>query len=377
MSLSELRRQLARELVTFLDNTFTEKLGEPAEWWNTHVVQQLSYGQKGHLRAKGIDRLGQLDLHALLRIFDRNWAEISYWCSVSNEVRTLGKGITDQRHNTAHEAAELTEDDPSDLYRDIDTLVRFSEALDFSDELLKTLADARQHALVAMASSAMPEMVNVEPAAAKEPALVSSEQADYTAQDEEPAPEDPAARVLGSLRIHGPEDSIATEIAAFSGNAVPATEIPWRVTGPGGLEFKINICLIDDPEEDGEIGQVMCDSRMTSPQGWDEVVRRLRIGIRQVDDGNLCMDLRTAEPKPDNRATRKVKPLAELSEITGINVANELTRLGACNVGTRADLTGETNKTRNWPCVVFEADDILTPVAAWAAVTVLPLIGKL
>ena len=123
MSLSELRRQLARELVTFLDNTFTEKLGEPAEWWNTHVVQQLSYGQKGHLRAKGIDRLGQLDLHALLRIFDRNWAEISYWCSVSNEVRTLGKGIADQRHNNAHEAAELTEDDPSDLYRDIDTLV--------------------------------------------------------------------------------------------------------------------------------------------------------------------------------------------------------------------------------------------------------------
>jgi len=106
-------------------------------------------------------------------------------------------------------------------------------------------------------------------------------------------------------------------------------------------------------------------------------VRRLRIGIRQVDDGNLCMDLRTAEPKPDSRATRKVKPIAELSEITGINVANELTRLGACNVGTRADLTGETNKTRNWPCVVFEADDILTPVAAWAAVTVLPLVGKL
>lgn len=376
MDLANQRRQLARELVTFLDSKFTEHLGEPSEWWNTHVVQQLSYGQKGQVKARGIVRLGQLDLHALLRVLDRNWTEISYWSELANEVRTLGKGIADQRHNNAHEAAESDGQEPADLYRDADTLLRFSEALGFNGEFIAKLAKARETALASLASANLPEMVNTPSTTPQKLDVASSGEENYL-EEEESTQDDPAARTLGSLRIHGPEDSMATEIADFNGNAVPATEIPWRVTGPGGLELKVHICLIDDPEEGDEIGQVICNSRQGSPQAWDEVVRRLRIGIRQVDENRLCMDLRVATPRPDNRATRNVKPLDEMQEATGIDVAAELTRLGACAIGTRKDLTGETNRTRNWPCVVFESDDILTPVAGWAAVTVLPLLGKL
>ena len=83
MNLSEHRRTFARELVTVLETNFTEKLGAQSEWWESHVISQLSYGQRGQVRFRGIERLGQLDLHALLRVFDRNWGELSYWCSLA------------------------------------------------------------------------------------------------------------------------------------------------------------------------------------------------------------------------------------------------------------------------------------------------------
>ncbi|MDA7891872.1 Swt1 family HEPN domain-containing protein, partial [Akkermansiaceae bacterium] len=117
MNLSEHRRTFARELITVLETNFTEKLGAQSEWWESHVISLLSYGQRGQVRSRGIERLGQLDLHALLRVFDRNWGEMSYWCSLGNDVRTLMKGVADQRNDSSHEAAEGIEVDPADLYR--------------------------------------------------------------------------------------------------------------------------------------------------------------------------------------------------------------------------------------------------------------------
>ena len=190
---------------------------------------------------------------------------------------------------------------------------------------------------------------------------------------EDPQPEDPAARAFGRFRLHGPEESFASEIQSFRGNPVPATEIPWRVTGPGGLELKVHICLIDDPEEEDEIGQVFCDSRLGSPQQWDEVVGRLRAGIRTLDDGRFYMDLRAAQPKDGDRASRRVIPLESLPKTTGLDLTSELQRLGDCELGTRADLTGATNQTKKWPCMVFDSDDILSPVAAWVAITIATL----
>ena len=179
--------------------------------------------------------------------------------------------------------------------------------------------------------------------------------------------------MLGDFRLHGPGESMVTEIASFKGNPVPATEIPWRVTGPGGLELKVHICLIDDPDEGDEIGQVFCDSREGSPQKWDEIVRRLRTGIRVIEDGRLSTDLRVAQAKENARASRRVIPLDELTEVCGFDLTSGLERFGDIRIGTREELIGITNKTRDWPCIVFDQDDILTPVAAWGAVTVAPL----
>lgn len=388
MNLSEHRRTFARELVTVLETNFTEKLGAQSEWWESHVINTLSYGQKGQVRSRGIERLGQLDLHALLRVFDRNWGELSYWCSLGNDVRTLMKGVADQRNDSSHEAAEGTEVDPADLYRDIDTLARCSYALNLSEPFQSELAETRTEALANLASSQLPEPTPAQPEVPSDPVPAPEESPEPTPEPppseptaepepaEDPQPEDPAARAFGRFRLHGPEESFASEIQSFRGNPVPATEIPWRVTGPGGLELKVHICLIDDPEEEDEIGQVFCDSRLGSPQQWDEVVGRLRTGIRKLDDGRFYMDLRAAQPRDGDRASRRVIPLDSLPETTGLDLTAELQRLGDCELGTRAELTGATNRTKGWPCMVFDSDDILSPVAAWVAITIATLQPK-
>ncbi|WP_157640403.1 hypothetical protein [Lamprocystis purpurea] len=43
-------------------------------WWQTHVLQELTFQQRNHVDTAGYTRLDQLDLAALLRIADRNWS---------------------------------------------------------------------------------------------------------------------------------------------------------------------------------------------------------------------------------------------------------------------------------------------------------------
>lgn len=390
MNLSQYRRTFACELVSFLEMNFAKHLGSQPEWWRSHVLNNLSRGQMGQVRALEIERLGQFDLHALLRIFDRNWGELSYWCRLANNVRTLMKGVADQRNDASHQAAEVAEVDAADLYRDIDTLARCSSALNLSKTFQDEIADARTGALARLASSQFPQLSPAQPNLASASASVPIQPPDEETetppnepavrthpvgqqQSDTPESTELAARVFGNFRLHGPESSFASEITSFSGRPVPATEIPWRVTGPDGIELKVHICLIDDPEEEDEIGQVFCDSRLASPQHWDEVVRRLRIGIRRLDDDRFYMDLRAAQHNGHDRATRRVIPIESLPVTTGFQFATELQRLGTCELGTRAELTGATGRTRAWPCMTFAADDILSPVAAWVAVTVSPL----
>lgn len=375
MDLLQQHHRFARELARFIEFQFRDKLGNPEDWWESHVLNNLSIGQRGQVRSRGIERLGQLDLHALLRIFDRNWEEIRHWCRLSNNVRTYLKGISDQRNDYSHQAAEGYEVDPANLYRDADTLFRSASALNLSDTLLDDLSDFRKAALVKLAASEFPNRIKASCADKFELVLEEKTQP-YVPQPQaatRPSSVDPSARVFSHYRIHGPEESLVTEIKSFKGNPVPATEIPWRVTGVGGLELKVHICLIDDPDE-YEIGQVFCDTRLNSPPAWDQVVRRLRTGIRRLDNGSLFMDLRLATTNGSNQATRRSRNLKEVDKIIGFSLKEELVRVGALDVGTREQLDANPNRQmRNSPCVLFDQDDIFTPVAAWVATTVAPL----
>jgi hypothetical protein len=374
------RRAFARELAKFLENTFLQEVGDLQAWWESHVINMLSIGQRGQVRSREIVRLGQLDLHALLRVCDRNWVELAHWCRFSSELRTLMKGVADQRNDYSHEAAEGAIADPANLYRDIDTLFRCASALNFSETLVHSLADARIEALIQLVNSELPHRFISAVAATQESGALEIRGIPISQPTlaKEAKPDDPVARVFGDFRIHGPEESMVTEIQSFRGNPVPATEIPWRVAGPGGLELKVHVCLIDDPENEDELGQVFCESRLNSPAAWDQIVRRLRVGIRRLGDGSLYMDLRIAHPNEEGRATRKTKSLASIERVIGFDFKKELLRVGARAVGTRGELDANPNsRMRECPCVIFDANDIFTPIAAWVAVTVCPLFKRI
>jgi hypothetical protein len=378
----------ANSLAAFLEKHLKQE-GE-SNWWQTRVVSELTYGQQGQVRARGITGLGQLDLAALLRVFERNWYSLQDSAELAQEARTLAREVTDLRHADAHAAAVVEGGSWQDTYRSLDTLERFVVAIEAGNEVVDEIRTRRLEALAALAIESFPkndkgpeELVttaSIDPHPIDDEAAMPQLGSPAISSDSETSaagadtPRKLSSRAIGKFRLYGPENSIETEVAAFDGRAVAATEIPWKVTGPAGLELKIHVILIDDPDEGREIGQVFCDSRLGSPQSWDEIVRRLRSGIWIAGEGILRMDLRAAVPKQGNRASRRVLRLEELDTRAGFNVADELLRLGARGVGSRGDIAGDSNpRTKNWLCVTFDHDDLLTPVAAWVATTVASL----
>jgi hypothetical protein len=133
--------------------------------------------------------------------------------------------------------------------------------------------------------------------------------------------------------------------------------------------------LFSAPKQHQEIGQVYCDSRVESPENWDDVVRRQRIGIYLGEEDTAYMELRATLPRQGNRPTRNTISLEELSARVAFDVSESLLRLGALRVGKKSELIHNSNtRTRNQPCVTFALGDILTPVSAWVSTTLATLI---
>jgi hypothetical protein len=361
-------------LVLFLESQLSGIGGE--NWWQTHVLQQLTYAQQGQVRLRGISRLGGLDLAALLRVFERNWAELSYTASLPNEVRTHLRELADLRNAMAHHAADGSGIAPADAFRHFDTIIRVLKELKADPSVLNTAEAARNDALRRLAAdfTPPPEIVHVPVEVVRE---VIREVAASPPAAPSPIPhgfENAAVHEIGAFRLIGPGELPPSKVASFDGEEIEATAVPWRVEGPGGLEFVIHVVLIDEPGNSKEFGQVFCESRLASLDKWDDIVRRVRIGIRQLDDGELIMDLRCAVRPGGGRATRNVKTLAELDKITGLNVASTLKSIGATAIGTREEIASETNRNRNVPAVSFAIDDLVTPAAAWVLATLQCLI---
>jgi hypothetical protein len=375
-------RGTATELVRFLNAQLPGIGGD--SWWSSHVVNQLTYGQQGQIRTRGIESLGGLDLAALLRVFDRNWAELSHTAKLPNEVRTHAKEVSDLRHSMAHHASEGAEIPITDGYRHLDTIERFLMAIGANQSAIDVVRESKQATLIQMASgmaapsSAQPEVVQ-EPAKKEELIQLASEKivtSHNLALKKEAMPKTPSRNLkgitVGSFQLIGPGESVHTEIASFDGRAVAATAIPWHAIGPNGCDFLIHVVLIDDDSE-GEFGQVFCESRLGSPVVWDDIVRRLRVGIRRLSDGQLTMDLRSAVRKGGKPASRYCVPLAEIDRLNGLVTSALLIGLGAHAVGRREELFGETNHTHNWLAVTFPLDDIVTPAAAFVLTTLLSM----
>jgi len=132
--LSLLTTETTTTLKTFLESTLPEI---QEDWWTQCVVSVLTFSQQRIVEENSITNLSGLDLAALLRIFDRNWSEISYKKSLPRDARNWIKEMQSIRNRWAHKGSAAVSQD--DLYRDYDTLQRFLEIIDANLELVEQI----------------------------------------------------------------------------------------------------------------------------------------------------------------------------------------------------------------------------------------------
>ena len=382
MKRNDLLQASASTLSRFLQDSFAEHSGAQ-DWWQARVVRSLSTAQAGQVRARNLTKLEQLDLAALLRIFQQNFSELSYWRKLPQESKTLSYLVIDLRNAEAHSPTHGEELDAEAAWRAADAVLRFVGHLGAEPEITAQIGAARTAALRLLASAQFGSAPTPSPTSPTASAPVEatpppprSVQTQAAAAGSSVASLDelgPVAARLGPCTIHGPGALMPGELMTFLEKSVPATTVPWRVRGPNGLDLSVHLSLIDDPSPDEEAGQVQCDSRNGSAARWDDIVKRLRVGLRTLPDGEMHMDLRTAVPKVGGRPTREVLQLRELSAAVNLDAIQALKVLGATKVATRAEAWGDTSRVRNYPCVVFRRDALVLPVAGWVLTTVLPI----
>ena len=111
-------------------------------WWQSHVLEKLTFQQQNFACNLPADSLEQLDLSALLRIADQNWFEISQQANINKDARNWLKEAMTIRNRWAHAPAEGLDEDTQ--YRDIDTLERLLQSFGSSVDDLKVLSQCKK-----------------------------------------------------------------------------------------------------------------------------------------------------------------------------------------------------------------------------------------
>lgn len=121
MNLDTLNRELAAELADALSKSLPEIGGD--NWWGSYVLNELTPAQRYQVELLENPDLFQLDLAALLRLFNRNWSELALKKHYQKIGINLIRDLISARNRWAHEPA--SGHDLEDLYRDLDTAKRF------------------------------------------------------------------------------------------------------------------------------------------------------------------------------------------------------------------------------------------------------------
>jgi len=72
------------------------------KWWELYVVNELTFHQQKIVEEKNITDLNGLDLAALLRVFSRNWHELSFHQGLNKKSREWLKRVQSARNRWAH-----------------------------------------------------------------------------------------------------------------------------------------------------------------------------------------------------------------------------------------------------------------------------------
>lgn len=377
-TLKEFLRTTASSLSRFLDEHLPEIGG--SGWWQTHVLNLLSHGQRGQVHTKNISRIGALDLAALIRVFDRNWSELSYRCRLADELKTHIKELANIRNAISHEAAEQVAIAPEDALRYLDTMLRVLRSIGGDAETLAAIEVARMTVMRTMVGDVTPapEVITIEKEVIREvpvevikEVLVEVDREIKTRKPPADEQEPTGGIVIGSFRLVAADAGVAGMVSGFDGTKSAARLFSWKVYGRG-LRFTVQVAVLNEGTAK-EVGQVECTSRENSPEVWDDIVHRLRIGIRDQGQGQWIMDLRAVERAGAERAARRVWSMNEYMERKGINLQSSLKQAGGIAVDTRATLVNDQGRNRNIPAVLFNAGDFEVAAAGWVIATLEPL----
>lgn len=110
----------AQALASWL-SVMLPKSGE--DWWEGCVLSNLSYPQRELIEKKGISKLEELDLAALLRVANKSWYTMRGYAYLPTSERECLRDMIVVRNNWAHVSAELPDKDT--IVSDIECLIRF------------------------------------------------------------------------------------------------------------------------------------------------------------------------------------------------------------------------------------------------------------
>ena len=126
--LSDLTTSIATLLAKYLPEV--EK-----DWWNSCVVNKLSFQQQRLISDKKVQSIEDLDLAGLLRIFDQNWHSLGYQVKLDQQTRNWLKEAQGIRNRWAHLPPGGLKSE--DAYRDADTLCRLLSTLPIDQSVTK------------------------------------------------------------------------------------------------------------------------------------------------------------------------------------------------------------------------------------------------
>ena len=111
----------AQALASWL-SVMLPKSGE--DWWEECVLSNLSYPQRELIEKKGLSKLEELDLAALLRVANKSWYTMRGYAYLPTSERECIRDMIGVRNNWAHVSAELPGRIPS--YRTLNASSGFS-----------------------------------------------------------------------------------------------------------------------------------------------------------------------------------------------------------------------------------------------------------
>jgi ATP-dependent helicase HepA len=151
----EILSLLNHQLVAFLKRALP---AIESGWWQSLVLEKLTFQQKTFAANLPQDTLEQLDLSALLRIADQNWYYLTNQATMGKDVRNWLKEAQSVRNRWAHAPAGGLPDDI--YYRDLDTIERLLQAFGSDSASLDKVGQHKKNLLLKLAAVEIPIQLN-------------------------------------------------------------------------------------------------------------------------------------------------------------------------------------------------------------------------